>query len=368
MEANKSEAERCIDIAKKHFHTNPEKAKRLIARAKKLYPKLDVESLLGEQKPTPSPQSSSESSRSSTPQPTRRSNVPHPKQAQVDRILRSKDFYEILGVEKEADESELKKAYRKLALKMHPDKLNHPKAEDVFKKISESYAVLSDPEKRQNYDRFGSEEAPINEFSRQYHYGNEFNPEDIFQMFFGQQGMRFHHHQGMRQRRRHPFHHQQQHQQQEDNPLSGLIRYLPLILMFIVFILPNILDSFSSASSENNTPFSLQPTNFHTTHHETEQDLFAGVMGNLPYYLNSDSQYSSSEIQQLEREVHDSYKEIFVRRCQQYHSKKHEINRQRQFSFGTPSRYYDQKLNQLERSELRKGCDKVKEFEEFENL
>mmetsp|Transcript_25848 Transcript_25848/g.41254 ORF Transcript_25848/g.41254 Transcript_25848/m.41254 type:complete len:312 (-) Transcript_25848:72-1007(-) len=66
-----------------------------------------------------------------------------------------RDYYKILGVGKDAQEAELKKAYRKLALKYHPDK---QKGDDtMFKDIAEAYAVLSDPEKRKVYDRFGEE-------------------------------------------------------------------------------------------------------------------------------------------------------------------------------------------------------------------
>ncbi|HSP16975.1 MAG TPA: DnaJ C-terminal domain-containing protein [Thermoanaerobaculia bacterium] len=69
-----------------------------------------------------------------------------------------KDYYEILGVKKTANEAEIKKAYRTLAKKYHPDKNKGNKdAENKFKEISEAYAVLSDQEKRDQYDRLGSE-------------------------------------------------------------------------------------------------------------------------------------------------------------------------------------------------------------------
>jgi len=68
-----------------------------------------------------------------------------------------KDYYSILGVSKGATDDELKKAYRKLALKYHPDKNKSPGAEEKFKEIGEAYDVLSDPKKKQIYDQLGEE-------------------------------------------------------------------------------------------------------------------------------------------------------------------------------------------------------------------
>ena len=71
--------------------------------------------------------------------------------------MAKRDYYETLGVEKSADDADLKKAYRRLAMKYHPDKTKGDKAsEERFKKISEAYAVLSDEEKRKQYDTFGT--------------------------------------------------------------------------------------------------------------------------------------------------------------------------------------------------------------------
>ncbi|MBO4785218.1 MAG: DnaJ domain-containing protein, partial [Lachnospiraceae bacterium] len=67
-----------------------------------------------------------------------------------------RDYYEVLGVDKNADEAEIKKAYRALAKKYHPDmNPDDPNAEAKFKEASEAYAVLSDADKRRQYDQFG---------------------------------------------------------------------------------------------------------------------------------------------------------------------------------------------------------------------
>lgn len=71
-----------------------------------------------------------------------------------------RDYYEILGISKDASETEIKKAYRKLALKYHPDKNpDNPEAETKFKEASEAYSVLSNIEKRRSYDQFGTENS-----------------------------------------------------------------------------------------------------------------------------------------------------------------------------------------------------------------
>jgi len=70
-------------------------------------------------------------------------------------MANKRDYYEVLGVSKNASKDEIKDAYRKLAMQFHPDRNKAPEAEEKFKEISEAYAVLSDEQKRQQYDTLG---------------------------------------------------------------------------------------------------------------------------------------------------------------------------------------------------------------------
>ncbi|NIQ98132.1 MAG: J domain-containing protein [Desulfuromonadales bacterium] len=110
----------------------------------------------------------------------------------------AKDYYQVLGLDKNAGEDEIKKAYRKLALKYHPDKNpGDSKAEERFKEITEAYAVLSDPEKKRQYDQFGDADFQqrysqedifrgfdVGDIFREFGFGTE----DIFGTIFGGQG------------------------------------------------------------------------------------------------------------------------------------------------------------------------------------
>ncbi|MDO4977776.1 MAG: DnaJ domain-containing protein [Eubacteriales bacterium] len=104
-----------------------------------------------------------------------------------------KDYYKILGLSKNAGQTEIKKAYRKLAKKYHPDtNRDNPAAEEKFKDVSRAYEVLSDEKKKALYDKYGEDGINPNSYSRTFYYGNMgedsfdgMDFEDIFQQFFG---------------------------------------------------------------------------------------------------------------------------------------------------------------------------------------
>ncbi|XP_027948181.1 dnaJ homolog subfamily B member 6 isoform X1 [Eumetopias jubatus] len=101
------------------------------------------------------------------------------------------DYYEVLGVQRHASAEDIKKAYRKLALKWHPDKNpeNKEEAERKFKQVAEAYEVLSDAKKRDMYDRYGKEGLNGGggiHFDPRYEFGFTFrNPDEVFREFFG---------------------------------------------------------------------------------------------------------------------------------------------------------------------------------------
>ncbi len=96
---------------------------------------------------------------------------------------KKRDYYEVLGVTKNASKDDIKKAFRTLAMKYHPDRNKEPDAEEKFKEINEAYEVLSDDKKRQTYDAFGHDGLNSQGFN-----ADNINPFDIFNEFFGGSG------------------------------------------------------------------------------------------------------------------------------------------------------------------------------------
>ena len=195
--ANRDEAEKCSQLAKEFLTRGElEKAIRFFEKSLKLYPlpgvavlKQRAEGLLCEaQNPSSAPSSSSSSSSSSSRNSTPRSapfssssegapsssstatspagnaggrNYTPEQESGARRILATakKSHYDVLGVGRDASEADIKKAYRKLALKFHPDKNAAPSAEAAFKAVSTASDILGDKQKRSIYDQVGHENA-----------------------------------------------------------------------------------------------------------------------------------------------------------------------------------------------------------------
>lgn len=196
----------------------------------------------------------------------------------VRSIRRCKDYYEILGVTNDCTEDDLKRAYKKLALKFHPDKNHAPGATEAFKAIGNAFAVLSNPEKRQRYDHYGTEEeqTPVaNE--RHYYYSNggyeydftrgfegDISAEELFNIFFGAgfqtvhtnarvyrtrtAGPRFHHY--------HPRHHRAE--DTDSSPYAALMQLAPMLLLIVVWTLSSLLASDPLYSFRASSKYNVQ--------------------------------------------------------------------------------------------------------------
>src|SRR5216117_157050 len=101
--------------------------------------------------------------------------------------MAKRDYYEVLGVDRNASEEEIKKAYRKMAVKFHPDKNPGDKqAEENFKEVGEAYEALSDPQKRAAYDQYGHAAFDRTRGGGGFGRGGGFHdPYDLFREMFG---------------------------------------------------------------------------------------------------------------------------------------------------------------------------------------
>ena len=181
---------------------------------------------------------------------------------ECEEIIRKKDFYEILNINKEATDEEIKRSYKKLAIKFHPDKNQSIHAAEAFKKvyiqikfllkISHAFTTLKDPEKKAFYDKYGSEEELREKyFNQQQHYyqEEEMDPFDLFEMFFtAGMGGNVHGRGGrMFRRHRQPEQDQDQHQHQQHrvkiNKYMALVQLIPFFILILFSVIPYIFQS-----------------------------------------------------------------------------------------------------------------------------
>jgi DnaJ family protein B protein 12 len=341
MAMNKDEAERCIEIAlQKRTQGDIAGALRFVRKSINLFPTSRAEELLkvlesaqGENtgtstsaKTTPSDAGLRHRTDSSGTRPANdSSNYREEHVRAVQRVLSCSktDYYAILSVDKNATEAHIKKAYRKLALQLHPDKNNAPGADEAFKLVSKAFTVLSDEEKRAQYDRYGADPEIRGSTSTSHyyhggqgmHFETEITPEELFNMFFGGDmggpfggaaftgpGVRIHRFGGQPRRTARPQ------PAEREKPVFGfLIQLLPLLLLLLL----TLLSSFFSGPSEPGYAFS--PSYRYPEVQYTEDY-------NVPYYVNprdfnnyiSGSRYRQ---QRFDKQVEAEYVRYMQRRC-----------------------------------------------------
>ncbi|KAI9468233.1 MAG: hypothetical protein EXX96DRAFT_543900 [Benjaminiella poitrasii] len=393
MEINKDEALRCLRIAKNHYGTkNFEAALRLTKKSIKLYPTDDAkEFLLKAEKAASSASTSSSTSEKETSNQGKQKAKENPssghQSAEVREILAcGNDYYKILKLDRKCNEIEIKKSYRKLALKFHPDKNKTPGADEAFKLISKAFTVLSDPQKRAIHDagggdpeqRGGGGHPGFSGYRAQSFgaspFGEEISPEDLFNMFFGGGGINMAnlHRQsggfsfggpagfssatfagpGFRARtfNRQRQYQQHQQQQQQKSGWSIFLQILPLILLFGYTLFSGLLTDETPIFSFQSTSVYSQPrmTSAHRVPYYVEPNAFK------PYLQNH---YKLSKVeQQVEID--------WVRSLQQaclYERKQQQIklnNARGAFGFvGRDEKRYQEALNMKLTS-----CEELKKF------
>ncbi|CAO3649115.1 unnamed protein product [Mucor hiemalis] len=382
-ETNKEEALRCLRIAKNQFGSkNYEAAVRLAKKSLSLHTTEDAQEFL---KRAEEKVASGESSGSSTslpqqsPKPTQeKKETPSAGQQSIDvkEILAcGSDYYKVL-----------KKSYRKLALKFHPDKNKTAGADEAFKLISKAFTVLSNPQKRAIHDagggdpeQRGSGGGGFSGFSRAQNFGaspfgEEISPEDLFNMFFGGQGVNM---ANMRQGgatfsfggapgfssatfvgpgfRARSFNtagqqYQQAQPQQQRSGWSILLQILPLILLFGYTM-------FSGLITDETPIFSFQSTSVYSQPRSTSSHR-------VPYYVdpNAFKPYLENryKLSKVEQQVEVDWTRSLTQACL-YERKQQQMkinNARGAFGFvGRNEKLYQEAVNM----EL-KSCEELKRF------
>jgi DnaJ family protein B protein 12 len=235
-----------------------------------------------------------------------------------------------LSVSKSADESEIKRAYKKLALRFHPDKNAAPSAEAAFKAINAAVETLTDASKRRMYDQLGHEGATSaaasgggggggSPFGGGFHGGNmhEFTPEDMFNMFFngggafGGGGFRtYNFGPGMR-RRAAPGGRRGGGAEEEAAPQGGINTLFNLLPIFLLLLSMSGLFSGSGDASWQR-PYSIQKAAPYT---EPRYTASFGVTKDIPYFVTTTFQPSKSDLRRMEAQVEAEFKNDLYMRC-----------------------------------------------------
>ncbi|XP_075466897.1 dnaJ homolog subfamily B member 12 [Ascaphus truei] len=317
MESNRDEAERCIAIAVGAIKSQKaDKALRFLEKAQKLFPTARARELIESLTQNGQPANNQSESTESTNPRLRKNAGDSPANGEaggeigksytpdqvdaVKRIKQCKDYYEILGVTREATEEDLKKSYRKLALKFHPDKNQAPGATEAFKAIGNAYAVLGNAEKRKQYDQFGDEKVNTTRHGHSdFHRGFEadISPEDLFNMFFGGGFPSSNVHVYSNGRMRYTYQQRQDRREnQGEGSLGMFVQLMPILILIIVSALSQMMVS--------TPPYSLshRPSVGHIHRRVTEHLK-------VPYYVadNFEEEYTGTNMKNVDRSVEDDY-------------------------------------------------------------
>ncbi|PRP84672.1 DnaJ (Hsp40) protein, subfamily B, member 12 [Planoprotostelium fungivorum] len=299
MEGNRDEALRALEIAAEAEKNGDfPKALKLYQRSYNLYPTEKAKFKITHLKDKPSAAQNTRNaspprttrSRPAATEETKREFTPDQKKL-VDRINACKDYYEMLEVSKDADKDEISKKYKKLALRLHPDKNGAPGAEDAFKKVSQAFSVLNDASKRNQYNHRGfdaeSSDAPTYQRRNAGNgYGNMdgMSAEELFQAFFQSNPGNFHFSMGPNMnyqfgqpQRRRAHQHVRPENQEPQGLFSTIVQFIPILLVLFFVLL--------SGGRSTESAYSLNKTGYY-------QYQLASTRNAVPYFVRSDFESS----------------------------------------------------------------------------
>lgn len=299
-------------------------------------------------------------------------------------LYKPHQYYEILEVSKTSSDGEIKKSYRKLAVKLHPDKNPHPRASEAFKYVNKAWEVLSDSNKRQIYDQTGSDPdlraagfssassyggSPFGQTSSfsgfgQHGFNGDFQ-DDIFNMFFGGgmpqgaqtftfgnngftfssfgNGQDFFGAQRAQQRRQQRRRYEQQQQAKQPSGWDTIVQILPLVIILLGMLLSTIF-------AESAPDYSFYKTSRYNVERTTPKHK-------IPFFVKPDftKDISDRQLKNFDKKVEAQYVRDTQNNCAREQIKRNEAMEDAQGWFFTDMR----KLEEAERMPM-PSCTKLK--------
>eukprot|EP01022_Parablepharisma_sp_SALTPOND_P028485 TRINITY_DN71041_c0_g1_i1.p2 TRINITY_DN71041_c0_g1~~TRINITY_DN71041_c0_g1_i1.p2 ORF type:complete len:496 (+),score=42.44 TRINITY_DN71041_c0_g1_i1:2831-4318(+) len=330
---NNDEAIKCIEIAEAAIARGDyEKAKRFLQKSLKMCPTEKAKKLLSEcdrsqSRPKgggPTPSRRKISKEEETKESSTNKGYSNEDARLAADIVSKTDYYSILGVAKTATEDEIKKQYKKLALKLHPDKNRAPQAADAFKKLSQACTCLTDKNKRKIYDEQGSEENFRQQY-RQRFYEEEIDPEDIFDLLFNgrinpnrrrrrfyHNGNVYHYTENVNRRPRYYNNEAFDRNGAANNGGRGITALLQLMPILLVLLLALLIQFKGLDGWSNNKEYSFAPSAAHKHYRVTQRT-------GIRYYVNGDfdRKYmrNMESLRKIEERVENDYLDSLWKQC-----------------------------------------------------